>query len=576
MTTGFDPVTLEVLWRRLIQIADECWLTIWRTAFSTIMGDAKDFGCEILDPAGHSLAHAERSMPVFNLSLPLAVRAMLERFPPSRLAPGDVLVTNDPWLCAGHLFDIAVVTPVFRGGRLVALVGSVGHTSDIGGTKDSLAAREVYEEGLQIPPLKLMRRGRPDETLFALLRANVRKHEMVEGDVHALVSANAVGARRLLALMDEYGLEDLEPLGAVIQARSEEAMRRAIGKVPDGQYTFAVESDGLGRDRLRLPVCVTVSGETVTVDFTGAPPEAERGGINCTYNYTASHTVYALKCILTPEVPSNAGCYRPIRVVAPEGSILNCRHPASVNLRTKTGWYIASAVFGALAPVLPDRVKAHTAQPIGVPVYGREASGETFNDNLLFSGGAGAWRGGDGQSTMLFPTSAANVSVEMFESRAPVVVVRKELRVDSGGPGTWRGGLGQVVELRKLRDDGRPVLFGPHAEGMVTSVPGLLGGRSGARARVRVTRPGRPEEGLPDDGTVVLRSPDESLVIELAGGSGYGEPFERDPQAVARDVRLGYVSREAAENEYGVAIGPDGAVDEARTAALRQGRAARV
>jgi 5-oxoprolinase (ATP-hydrolysing) len=563
-----DPVSLEIMWNRLLHIAEECWITIWRTAFSTIIGDAQDFGCELLDPAGNSLAHSARSMPVFNLSLPLAVRALLRRFPADTLQPGDVLVTNDPWICAGHLFDVATVTPVFRGGRLVALVGSIGHCSDIGGTKDSLRAREVYEEGLQIPPGKLYRAGAPNQDLLDLIAANVRRPEMVLGDIHAQVSANAVGAERLAAFMDEYGLEDLTRLAVAIQDRAEQAMRQAIARIPDGVFTHEVWSDGLGERPLRLPVRVTVAGSEIAVDYAGAPPQVERGGINCTFNYTASHSVYALKCVLTPEIPSNAGCYRPIRVRAPEGSILNCRYPASVNLRTKTGWYLASAIFGALAPALPDRVKAHTAQPLGVGAYGYDGRGRLFNDHLLQGGGAGAWLGHDGQSALLFPTSAANVSVEMFESRTPAVVANKELIPDSGGPGRWRGGLGQRLVIRKLHDDGQALLLGVQPEGVTVATPGLAGGKPGAPAGVRV----QGGEAQPDSGTVILRRPDESVTIELGGGSGYGDPLERDPAAVAADVRLGLVTPEGANRDYGVAVRPDGTVDEVVTASLRRAR----
>ena len=572
MQADFDPVSLEIMWNRLIHIAEECWITIWRTAFSTIIGDAQDFGCEILDASGNSLAHSARSMPVFNLSLPLTVRTLLARFPVETLQPGDVLVTNDPWICAGHLFDVATVTPVFRGGRVVALIGSIGHCSDLGGTKDSLTAREVYEEGVQIPPLKLFRAGTANEDLLAMIAANVRKPEMVLGDIHAQVSANAVGAERLLAFMDEYGLDDLTALAVTIQDRAEQAMRKAVARIPDGVYAHEVWSDGQGGEPLRLPVRLSVSGSEITVDYAGAPPQAERGGINCTLNYTASHSVYALKCVLTPDIPSNAGCYRPIHVRAPEGSILNCRYPASVNVRTKTGWYCASAIFGALVRALPDRVKAHTAQPLGVGAYGYDARGRLFNDHLLQGGGAGAWLGHDGQSALLFPTSAANVSVEMFETRTPAVVASKEFVPDSGGPGRWRGGLGQRLLLRKLYDDRQPVLVGVQPEGVTAATPGLCGGRHGAPARVSVLAGGRPDQPLPESGTVVLRRTDEAIRIELGGGSGYGDPLDRDPAAVARDVRLGLVTAEGARRDYGVLLDGDGGVDAAATARARQGR----
>jgi 5-oxoprolinase (ATP-hydrolysing)/N-methylhydantoinase A len=306
-------------------------------------------------------------MPVFNLCLPRAVKALLAKYPPETLVPGDVLVTNDPWLCAGHLFDIAVLTPVFREGRLVGLVGTVGHVSDIGGTKDSLKAREIFEEGIQIPPMKLFRAGVANEDLFTLLAENVRNPAQVLGDVHSFVAANAVGAERLTAFMTEYGIHDLEALAAVLQGRSEKAMREAIAAIPDGIYTSEVWNNPLGTP-LRYPVKLTVNGDTIEVDFEGAPPQLPQGGLNCTLNYSASHATYPLKCMLTPNVRGNAGCYRAFTVKAPEGSALNCDKPMAVNLRTRTGWYIAPNIFTALAKAAPGRVQAATGLPVAINI----------------------------------------------------------------------------------------------------------------------------------------------------------------------------------------------------------------
>ncbi len=569
MTDFFDPISLEIMWSRLINITEECWITIWRTAFSTIIGEAQDFGCELLDADANSIAHSPRSMPVFNLTLPLAVRHLLRAFPRDALADGDVLVTNDPWMCAGHLYDLAVVTPVFRRGALVGLVGSIGHCSDIGGTRDSMSVREIYDEGLQIPPLRLYRRGRLNEDLVALIRANVRMSDMVLGDIEAQVSSNRVGAERLLAFMDEYGLDSLAPLARTVQDRAERAMREAIRAVPEGVYRSEIQFDGLG-EPLTLPCAVIVSGEEITVDWTGAPPQLPQGGINCTYHYTAAHTTYALKSILTPEIPSNAGCFRPMRVIAPEGSILNCRYPASVNERTHTGWYLGPAVFMALAPVLPDRVQAFTGLPIGMGAYGVDPAGRPFKDHLFQGGGQGASAHGDGKSALLYPTSAANVSVEMFENRTPLLVECKELIPDSGGPGRFRGGLGQRVRIRLLEPAPQPVLvdFRPH--GMLVSTPGLFGGGAGARARAYLSDgAGGPDHGgaaeppAPDHrgqrtaSLAELCDPAQRATIHIAGGSGYGDPTDRPLAEVQADLDDGYVTPRGAA-AYGVTVGPDG------------------
>ena len=543
----FDPVTLEVMWSRLINITEECWITIWRTAFSTIIGEAQDFGCELLDVGGESLAHSPRSMPVFNLTLPRAVKSLLAAFPKETLREGDVLVTNDPWMCAGHLFDVALVTPVFREGRMVALAGSIAHCSDIGGTRNHMNAREVYEEGLQIPPMKLYRGGEPNGDLLGLIRQNVRKPDMVLGDIHAQHAANRVAMHRLLDFMEEYGLDDLSGLALEVQSRAERAMREAIAAVPDGLYGSRVSFDAID-EPLQLAVEIEVEGDRMKVAWEG-PAQLPVGGINCTMNYTAAHTVYALKSILTPEIPSNAGCFKPIEVTAPDGSILNCRYPASVNMRTHTGWYCAPAIFAALASVLPDQVQAFTGLPMGAGAYGKDRNGEVYNDHLFQGGGQGASAHGDGKSALLFPTSAANTSVEMFETRTPLLVEEKALLADSGGPGKYRGGLGQRVCVRKLYDDGQPALLSLHPQGMLVATPGLFGGQAGSLAAVAFDAPEGLRRNRDLDGIAELNRPSEVCVIEMPGGSGYGDPAERDRQAVERDLREGYIT-EAGKARY--------------------------
>jgi 5-oxoprolinase (ATP-hydrolysing)/N-methylhydantoinase A len=570
-----DPVGLEIMWSRLVNLAEECWLTVWRTAFSLIIGEAQDFGCELVDAHGNSLAHSPRAMPVFNLTLPRAVRAMLVRFPVETLAPGDVLITNDPWTCAGHLFDVAVVTPVFRRGRVVGLLGTIGHVTDIGGTKDSLGAREVYEEGVQIPPMKLYRAGALNDDLVTLLAANVRRSDQVIGDLHALVSANAAGAARLLEFMDEYGLEDLEALATVIQNRSEAAMREAIRRVPDGEYAAEVWNDGLGTPQ-RFPVRVTVRGGEIAVDWAGAPPQVARGGVNCTYNYTAAHTTYPLKCMLSPAVPSNAGSYRPIEVRAPEGSVLHCTHPASVNMRTRTGWYLAPALFLGLARALPGAVQAPTGLPSSAVFYGVGPDGRVYNDHLFQGGGQGGSAHADGKSGLLWPTSAANTSVELFETRVPALVLEKTYVADSGGPGRHRGGLGQRVRVRKLYDDGRPVLAGVHPDGVLRRLPGLFGGQPGGPVRgVLTDASGRVVEDYGSGALVTLTRVDRVLELQLAGGAGYGSPLDRPAGEVEQDLRAGYVTAEGAARDYGCVVGADGRLDLDATTAVRAERAAR-
>jgi 5-oxoprolinase (ATP-hydrolysing)/N-methylhydantoinase A len=531
-----DPIALEIMWSRLATVVDEMWLTIIRTAFSLIIAESQDFACELLDPAGETLAHSPRAMPVFNLTLPRAVKALLARFPVETLQPGDMLVTNDPWLCAGHLFDIAVVSPVFRDGCVVALVGTVGHVADIGGTRDSLSAREIFDEGLQIPPMKLARAGVDNEDLFTIIGENVRNPAQVIGDVQAFMSANRIGAQRLLAFMDEYGLADLSALAAVVQDRAEQAMRAAIASLPEGVYTSSVEFSPVDVT-LTLPLTLTVAGDTIALDFAGAPPQLARGGVNSTMNYTAAHATYPLKCMLTPEVRGNAGCYRPFAVTAPEGSIVNCTRPAAVASRTRTGWYIAPAVFRALAGAAPGRVQSPTGLPVAVNVSGHDADGALYADHLFVGGGQGASAGADGKSGLIYPTSAANTAIEVFEARVPVLVLEKTFLADSGGAGRTRGGLGQRVRFRKLHADGLPTLAALFPEGAKAVLPGLAGGQAGARAFAGVRAPdGTLLRDCSAGELVTLTGPEEIAEIVFAGGSGFGDPALRDPDRMAADL----------------------------------------
>ncbi|MCY4450645.1 MAG: hydantoinase B/oxoprolinase family protein [Immundisolibacterales bacterium] len=569
-----DPVGLEIMWSRMINIAEECWQTVIRTAFSLIIGEAQDFACEILDAGGRQIVHSPRAMPVFNLTLPIAVNAMIERYPPETLEPGDVLVTNDPWLCAGHLFDIAVAVPVFRGGEVVAFCGVVGHVTDIGGTKDSLHAREIYEEGFQIPPMKLFRAGEPNEDLFTLLAENVRRPDQVLGDVHALVAAGLTGAERIGEFMEEYGMHDLEALATVVQRRAEAAMRQAIADLPDGRYEHRVEADGLDAP-MSFPIRITVEGDEIEVGFEGSPPQMDQGGSNCTLTYTKAHATYPLKCILSPEVPGNAGCYRPMRVTAPEGSVMNCDRPLAVNMRTRTGWYIAPNVFGALAAAAPGRVQAFTGLPSSALFYGIGPDGVFYSDHLFQGGGQGASEHGDGHSALLYPTSAGNTSVELFETRVPALVIEKSFLADSGGPGRTRGGLGQVISARKLDDDGKPCQVGLYPMGVLRPVTGLFGGRPGGRSGGTVGGIDGATRDVGVGALSVLETADEYAELRVAGGSGFGDPLERPFEDVQRDLDAGFVTAAGAERDYGCVVAADGIIDRAASERLRAGRTGR-
>lgn len=547
-----DPIALEIMWSRLVTVAEEMWHTVCRTAYSLIISESQDFGCSILDASGETLAHSARVMPVFNLTLPMVVKAALERYPIDTLEPGDVLVCNDPWLCAGHLFDIAVMTPVFKNGKAVAVMGTVGHVGDIGGTRNGMKATEIYEEGLQIPPMKLIKAGVENEDLFRLMAENIRDSHQVLGDVRSLVAANDTGARRMVAFMDEYGLSDLQALAEVVQSRSEKAMRDAIRAIPNGVHTSTISYNPLGT-HMTVPVKVVIKDDEIELDFEGAPPEVPLGGINCTLSYTTAHSTYPLKCMLTPSVRGNAGCYRPLTVKAPKGSVMNCNKPAPVSLRTRTGWYTSPNIFRALSKAAPQKVIAHTGLPSLLTVYGKTPDGKIFYDHLLSGGGQGGSSAKDGKSSVLWPTSAATSSIEMLESRSPVVILEKGFVQDSAGAGEFRGGLGARIRLAKRYDDGTSVTVFVSPEGVNAPIAGLFGGQNGLLSHGYV----RDEEGnvLEDVGTgglLVVDRTDRVVELQLGGGAGFGDPANRSVELIEEDVEEDYVSAEAAEAIYGL------------------------
>jgi 5-oxoprolinase (ATP-hydrolysing)/N-methylhydantoinase A len=410
--------------------------------------------------------------------------------------------------------------------------------------------------------MKLAREGVPNEDLFALIGENVRNPWQVIGDIHSMMTANSVGAERLAAFMDEYGMHDLQALALVVQNRAEAATRAAIRAIPDGVYTSSISNNPLGEE-LTYPLKVTVAGDAIELDFEGTPAQLPRGGLNCTLNYTEAHATYPLKCMLSPNVRGNAGCYRPFTVKAPEGSMLNCTKPASVYLRTRTGWYIAPNVFRAMSQAAPDQVQAMTGLPVSVGLYGWDAENRLYADHLFMGGGQGASMQGDGKSALLWPTSAANTSIELLEQRVPVLVEEKTYVTDSSGAGRHRGGLGQRVRVRKLHDDGLPTLAPLYPEGVHVATPGLFDGQPGAKAWGGV----RNKAGtvLHDSGTgelVTLTRPDEIAEIVLCGGAGFGDPMERSLAAVARDLADGCISPEAAARDYGAVLREDGTLDE--------------
>ena len=559
-----DQLVLEVLWNRLISVVNEQAAALMRTSFTSIVREAGDLSAGVFDRRGRMVAQAVTGTPGHINPMATCMHHFLAKYPAGSLRPGDVLITNDPWKTASQLNDITIVTPIFKGERLVALFGNCCHALDIGGRGLSADSREVFEEGLFIPVLKLYDAGAPVEPVFEFLRANVRTPEEVLGDVHSQVVGNEVGGRQLLSFLDEFGLLDIEELSDVIVERTERAMRERIAALPDGDYRYGFEIDGFDAP-VQIEVTVRVRRDELTVDYAGSSA-AVGHGINVALNYTAGYTTYGVKCAISPDVPNNEGSFRPVTVSAPEGCILNAPYPCAIGGRHLVGHFLPSVVFGALADALPDRVIAPGADALwDTQIFGEDPkTGKRFTYVWFSAGGAGALATKDGLSATAFPSGIAGVPAEVIETLSPVVVKRRELRCDSGGPGAFRGGLGQTLELAVQGE--RPFLFSGLYERIEHPAPGLHGGRPGGAGALATNR---PEVELRAKTRVPLPAGTE-ITLDLPGGGGYGPPWRRDPARVLADVQDGYVSLERARSDYGVAIDPERmTVLEDETAALR-------
>ncbi|HYM68078.1 MAG TPA: hydantoinase B/oxoprolinase family protein [bacterium] len=540
-----DPIVLQVLWQRLISVANEQAAALIRTAFTPIVRDAEDLSAAVFDRRGHMIAQSVTGTPGHINSMATGMKHFLAAYPPETLSPGDVLITNDPWQTSGHLHDLTVATPVFLHDTLAGLFANTCHALDIGGRPFSADADDVYEEGLYIPIMKLYERGEPNESLFRILRANVRAPVPVLGDVHAQVACNDVGARSLLALIEEFRLDTLDAVAETIIRRSEEAMRRAIATLPDGEYSSETAADGFDHP-IRIKTRVVVAGDSVTVDYTGTSPRNRRG-INVPLNYTEAYTTFAIKAAISPEVPNNDGSFRPIRVIAPPDCILNAQPPAPVGARAIVGHFLPGTIFRALGSAAGDRAMAAGADSVCLITVHGETSNDPFTYTFFCLGGMGARAGKDGLSTTGFPSGVAGTAAEVTETFAPVLIHRRELRDGSGGAGRHRGGLGQTIDLA-IRT-GRAYGVAATADRTRFPAEGVEGGHAGAPARTVLDT----GEVLDFKSTQQL-APERRTVLELAGGGGFGEPFARDPRAVLRDVLNGFVRIDEARDQYGVVI----------------------
>ncbi len=532
---AFDAIKTEIFWARLVSIVDEAAVALVRTSFSTVVRESHDFACVLLDADGYSLAQSTISIPGFIGAMPRTLREMLKRVPREKLEPGDVLITNDPWLGTGHLPDFTVAMPVFRESEIIAFTCVTAHMSDIGGRQWSADAAEVHEEGLWIPVVKYLRRGQVNEDVHGIIETNVRNPGQVIGDIHAQISAAEVMARKLEEFMTEAGLKDLKLLAHTIHEHSAGVMAEAIRSIPEGRYVGETRGDGWD-EPVNVRVAIEVRDGRVRADYTGTSPQISRG-INAVLNHTFAFTVYPFKTIFAPHVPNNEGLLKFFDVYAPPGCILNAVPPAAVGARHLTGHLLPGAVYQALAQAIPERVPAESGTPLWSIVFkappGEKQRGSTTV--LFFNGGIGADSIEDGMSCSSFPTNIEVTPVEITENLAPLRFQYKRLTVNSGGRGRQRGGCGQDIAIESVSET--PLSVSLLTDRTRYPAEGLLGGAPGLTGYVR-----KNGEAVTEAKSLIHLDPHDVLEIGLPGGGGYGNPAERSKEALERDIAEGYVS----------------------------------
>jgi N-methylhydantoinase B len=556
-TTGatlpaLDPITVEVVRNKLDGIANEMQMTLLKSSFSPIVKEGLDASASLFTPDGTTLAQA-CAIPIHLATLIPAIAAILEMYPLATMREHDTYILNDPYCGGTHLPDIAIVVPVFHDGRAIALSAAMTHHGDVGGmTAGSVPtnATEIYQEGIRIPPLKLREAGVYNDTLVRMLKLNVRIPEAFMGDINAQIAACTVGARRLAELADLYGTTHMERIFQDLLTRSEIMTRKALMAIPSGTYRYTdyLDNDGIDFDkRIRIQVAVTVKDGNIEFDFAGTSPQV-RGPMNCVRSGTLAAACYAVRALTDSTIPSNGGCFRPISLKLPEGSIVNPVEPAPVNARTATIKRITGCMIGALAPVMPQKVPAASAGELLVMVFGgRKLTGEKFIIGETIAGGSGASSDRDGIGAVeTDATNCMNIPAEALEMEAPIRVHQVALRRDSGGAGTFRGGPGVVREYEILSGD---VSYSHRGERHFSAPAGIDGGGDGAMARSTIRRVDGTEETILSKIVTVLHQGDR-LTIETAGGGGYGAPALRAPQSVADDVSDGKTSRDLARGMY--------------------------
>ncbi|MGI9476786.1 MAG: hydantoinase B/oxoprolinase family protein [Hyphomicrobiaceae bacterium] len=540
-----SDIQRQIMWNRLIAIVEEQAQVLLRTAFSPIVREAGDLSAGVFDTEGRMLAQAVTGTPGHVNSMAESVKHFIAHFGLDTMKPGDAYITNDPWMGTGHLNDFVITTPCFRNGKLVALFSCTSHLIDIGGIGFGPDGTDVFMEGLYIPFLKLIDEGEVNETLMAMIRANTRLPVDTVGDTYSLAACNDVGCDRLVEMMDEFELDDLDDLGSYVIEASRAAVLEEIAALPKGSWTSTMVTDGY-EEPVELTATVTVAQDGIHVDYTGTSPVANRG-INVPLSYTTAYTVFGLACIVGSRIPNNAGSLAPLTVSAPEGTILNAPKPAPVCSRHVIGQMLPDVVFGCLHQAIPDRVPAEGTSCLwNLNVRGKISGGEGgnygFSMAVTSNGGTGARPMADGLSATAYPSGVKGTPVEIAEQITPLLFWRKEYRPDSGGAGRMRGGHGQVIEFESRI--GEPFELLAAYDRIDHPARGRDGGGNGAPGAVRY----KSGQKLKGKGFLFV-PPTERLVVLTPGGGGIGDPRERSSDAMANDLDSGLVGENAAQSE---------------------------
>ena len=544
---GASLIDKQIMWSRLIAVVEEQAQALQRTAFSTIVRESGDLAAGVFDANGRMLAQAVTGTPGHINSMALAVGHVIDHYPLDTMQPGDVFIHNDPWMGTGHTNDISLTTPCFRGDKLVGFLACNSHVMDIGGLIDRVSSTDVFMEGLYLPILKIVEAGVLNESLMAVIRANTRQPVETIGDVYSLMNCNDVGCARLLDMMTEFGLDELDELADHVIDTSRAAVKAEIAKLPKGTWHASLSLDGQG-EAVELKASLTISDGHIHVDYTGSAGMTKRN-FNVPICYTLAYTSYALGCIIARDIPNNAGSLEPRTVSAPEGCILNAIKPAAVISRSQVGLMLPDLVFGCLRQAIPDRVPAESTCALwGITILGPRTSppkvNERFQVQVITTGGMGALPFRDGMSATGFPSGVRGGPIEVFEAMSTVIVWRKEFRQDSGGPGRTRGGLGQIIEMENGIDEA--FLYNTTYERVDHPARGVDGGGYGAAGVIRLRSgsrlAGKGQHQIPAGDRVIIMSP---------GGGGMGDPKQRDRALIARDLTNGLISSKTAQDVYG-------------------------